>query len=81
MNTKRILYGEFINGFWKRVLIILVILIGLLNYLNFKYLGLVDFLRFSETYWKYLNIGTIWMILTIWILIWMVSYPYNRRGF
>ena len=76
-DLKRILYGEFFNGFHKRIIIVLIIAIALLNYLNFKYTTLLNFLSFNKTYWI-LNIGFVWMILSIWVLIWFTD---KRRGF
>ena len=76
-DLRRIFYGEFLNGFQKRVLIIILFLMPILNYLKFE---VTKFLDFNNTYFL-INIGILWIVLSVWVLIWLISYPMNRRGF
>lgn len=74
---EKLLYGEFLKETPKRILIILTLLVGLVNYFNFSFLAFLDF---TKTYFIF-NIGITWVVLSVWILIWFIAYPFTRRGF
>lgn len=72
---RNILYGEFITNFnIKRFLVALLLLIALLNYFDF---GFLNFISFENLLFGKVKLGTVWMLLTIWVLIWFTN---KKRG-